>query len=157
MTRLIGHFLRKVEIKGSDIRLDTDVVFKPSSCPRSAIDPLKWEWRHGRAFKWRFQQHINLLELKALLHAVQWRSRRTGYHSFRTMILCDSQAVIAVVAKGRSSSKQVNFILRRLCALCLSLNVYLLVCYVDTAANPADRASRLFDDDRATHEATTEK
>eukprot|EP00438_Fugacium_kawagutii_P030064 Skav225587 [mRNA] locus=scaffold901:108728:113061:+ [translate_table: standard] len=134
MSRLVGHFLRKV----SDIRLDSDVIFKPGSCPRSAVDPDKWEWRHGRAFKWRFQQHINLLELKALLHSVQWRSRRSGYHSFRTMILCDSQAAIAVVAKGRSSSKQVNFLLRRLCALCLSLNVFLLVCYVDTAANPAD-------------------
>eukprot|EP00438_Fugacium_kawagutii_P027760 Skav215993 [mRNA] locus=scaffold4693:119449:124700:+ [translate_table: standard] len=145
MAKLVGHFLRKVEIKGSDIRLDSDVIFKPGSCPRSAIDPDKWEWRHGRAFKWRYQQHINLLELKALLHSVQWRSRRSGYHSFRTMILCDSQAAIAVIAKGRSSSKQVNFLLRRLCALCLSLNVYLLVCYVDTAANPADRGSRLFD------------
>eukprot|EP00438_Fugacium_kawagutii_P028380 Skav207224 [mRNA] locus=scaffold1717:49410:52959:+ [translate_table: standard] len=158
MSRLVGHFLRKVEIKGSDIRLDTDVVFKPGACPRSAIDPAKWEWRHGRAFKWRQSQHINLLELKALLHAIQWRSRRSGYHSFRTMILCDSQAVIAVVAKGRSSSKQVNFILRRLCALCLSLNVFLLVCYVDTAANPADRASRLFDKDAGeADKATMEK
>eukprot|EP00438_Fugacium_kawagutii_P027734 Skav224787 [mRNA] locus=scaffold764:4437:22368:+ [translate_table: standard] len=71
MSRLVGHFLRKVELKGSDIRLDSDVIFKPGSCPRSAVDPDKWEWRHGRAFKWRFQQHINLLELKALLHSVQ--------------------------------------------------------------------------------------
>eukprot|EP00438_Fugacium_kawagutii_P019945 Skav209628 [mRNA] locus=scaffold4224:30594:35975:+ [translate_table: standard] len=146
MSRLVGHFLRKVEIKGSDIRLDSDVIFKPNSCPRSAIDPSKWTWRHGRAFKWRFSQHINVLELKALLHSLQWRSRRSGYHSFRTMLLCDSQAVIAVVAKGRSSSKQINFLLRRLCALCLSLNLYLLICYVDTADNPADHASRIFDD-----------
>eukprot|EP00438_Fugacium_kawagutii_P010981 Skav206612 [mRNA] locus=scaffold1562:77884:84170:+ [translate_table: standard] len=103
MSRLVGHFLRKVEIKGSDIRLDSDVIFKPNSCPRSAIDPSKWTWRHGRAFRWRFSQHINVLELKALLHSLQWRSRRSGYHSFRTMLLCDSQAVIAVVAKGKLS------------------------------------------------------
>lgn len=150
MSQLVSYFLRRVEHRGSDIRLDADVLFKPGNCPRSSIvDPGKWEWKHCRAFRWRHVAHINLLELKALVRAVQWRARRTRYHSFRTMLLCDSQAVIAVVTKGRSSAKKINMVLRRLAALCCALNLYLLLCWVDAADNPADKASRIFDADRA--------
>lgn len=129
MSQLVAYFLRRVEHRGSDIRLDADVIFKPGNGPRSSIDPNKWEWKRCRAFRWRHTSHINLLKLKALLHAVPWRARRSRFHSFRTMILCDSQAVIAVVAKGRSS-------------------LYLLICWVDTVDNPADEASRIFDANR---------
>eukprot|EP00438_Fugacium_kawagutii_P030713 Skav213067 [mRNA] locus=scaffold364:748159:750546:- [translate_table: standard] len=148
MSKLVSYFLRRVEHRGSDIRLDADVIFKPGNCARSSIDPGKWEWKHCRAFRWRHVSHINLLELKTLVHAIQWRARRARFHSFRTMLLCDSQAVIAVVAKGRSSSRQINMVLRRLAALCCALNLYLLLCWVDTADNPADEASRIFDADR---------
>eukprot|EP00438_Fugacium_kawagutii_P016600 Skav236386 [mRNA] locus=scaffold29:74303:80602:- [translate_table: standard] len=108
MAQLVSYFLRRVEHRGSDIRLDADVIFKPGNCARSSIDPNKWEWKHCRAFKWRHVSHINLLELKALVHAIQWRARRTRFHSFRTMLLCDSQAVIAVVAKGRQERQQLG-------------------------------------------------
>ena len=67
------------------------------------------------------------------------------------MLLCDNQAVVAVIAKGRSSARVINFHLRRLCALCLSLNLYMLICWVDTVDNPADTASRLFDGDWPSH------
>ena len=148
MAQLVHVFLRRVEHRGSDIRVDTGDLFRADAYPRCAIDPLKWEWRHCRAFRWKRTEHINLWELRAALHAVQWRSRRAAYCDLRTMLLIDNQAILAVIAKGRSSSKKVNNLLRRLAALCCSLNNYLLVCWVDTVDNPADEASRLFDDDR---------
>ena len=148
MGRLVHIFLRKVEMRGSDIRLDTSVLFRSGALPRTSIDPSKWEWKDCRAFKWRRAEHINCLELRAALHCLQWRSRRSSFHSFRTMILIDNQAILAVIAKGRSSSRVVNHLLRRLGALCCALNLFLLVAWVDTADNPADSASRRFDDDR---------
>eukprot|EP00435_Cladocopium_sp_Y103_P046713 s2187_g13.t1 len=148
MCRLVSTFLRKVELRGSDLRLDSDTLFRPSACPRSSINPGKWEWKHCRAFKWAKVAHINILELKALMHAVQWRARWQRYHSFKTMILCDNQSVVAVVTKGRSSSKQVNHLLRRLASLCCALNLYLIIGWVDTSENPADKASRIYDADR---------
>ena len=147
MVKLVHVFLKKVEMRGSDIRLDTGDLFRADAYPRSAIDPSKWEWRHCRAFRWRRAEHINLLELRAALHAIQWRCRRAAFKDFRTMMLIDNQAILAVIAKGRSSSKKVNNLRRRLGALCCALNIYVLVCWVDTADNPADQASRLFDDD----------
>ena len=145
MSKLVHLFLRRVELRGSDIRLDTGTLFRPDCCPRASVDPLKWEWRHCRAFKWRRSEHINVLEMKAALHAIQWRGRRSAYRNFRTMILIDNQSVLAVMAKGRSSSRKINLLLRRLAALCCALNVYLLVCWVDTTDNPADEASRWYD------------
>ena len=70
MTRLVHVFLKKVEMRGSDIRLDTGNLFRADAYPRCAIDPLKWEWRHCRAFRWKRAEHINMLELRAALHAV---------------------------------------------------------------------------------------
>ena len=102
--QLMGIFLRKVEMRGSDIRLDTSVLFRSGALPRTSIDPSKWEWKECRAFRWRRAEHINCLELRAALHCLQWRSRRSSFHSFRTMILIDNQAILAVIAKGRSSS-----------------------------------------------------
>ena len=145
ISKLVHVFVRRVELRGSDIRLDTGTLFRPDCCPRISVDPLKWEWRHCRAFKWRKSEHINILELKAALHAIQWRGRRSAYRDFRTMILIDNQSVLAVMAKGRSSSRKINLLLRRLAALCCALNVYLLVCWVDIADNPAVEASRWYD------------
>ena len=148
MSRLVHLFLRKVEMRGSDVRLDSSTVFKAGALPRTSIDPAKWEWKECRAFRWRRSEHINCLELRAMLHCIQWRARRGKFNSFRTMVLIDNQAILAVVAKGRSSSKVINHLLRRLAALCCTLNLYLLVAWVDTADNPADAASRRFDGDR---------
>ena len=141
MSRLVQQFLRKVEFRGSDIRMDTSTIFKPSGVPRSAIDPSKRHWHECRSFRRRRSEHINILEFKATLHAIQWRARRGGFHSFRTMLLIDNQSILAVIAKGRSSSRHVNRLLRRLAALCCTLNIYLLVAYVDTSDNPADQGS----------------
>ena len=64
------------------------------------------------------------------------------------MILIDSQAALAVLTEGRSSSRAVNRVLRKVCALNLALNIYLLGGWIDTAENSADEASRLFHADR---------
>ena len=145
MSLLVQQYLRRTEVKGSDVRLDIGLLFKPGAIPRTSIDPTRWNWYKGRAWKWQKAEHINLLEMRAALHALQWKSRRTCWHYCRTMVLMDSQVAIAVMSKGRSSSRKVNQLLRRFCAFALALNIYPLLCWVDTADNPADEWSRLFD------------
>ena len=83
---------------GSDLRVDTRSPFRPSATPRNSVNPEKWDWVHCRAFRWRRVAHINVLEMKAALHALQWRSRRNNFCNLRTMLLCDNQAVVAVIA-----------------------------------------------------------
>ena len=62
MSRLVHLFLRKVEMRGSDVRLDSSTVFKAGALPKAFIDPTKWVWKEGRAFHWRRSEHINCLE-----------------------------------------------------------------------------------------------
>ena len=94
--------------------------------------------------RWGREEHINVLELRALHTAVRWvlsHARSTGS---RVSVLSDSTVVIGVVRKGRSSSRA---LLRRMRCMsawvpggCLQLDVQL----VASEFNPADRPSRLY-------------
>ena len=83
MAQLVHQFLRIVEVRGSDIRLDTSVVFKPSAVPRTSIDPSRWAWKERRSFRWRRSQHINLLGLSCRLQYTAFN----GGHAVEDTIL----------------------------------------------------------------------
>ena len=57
--------------------------------------------------------------------------------------LMDSQVCLAVVTKGRSSSRRLNRVLRKVAALLVATGSYAIVGYVSTGVNPADGPSRL--------------
>ena len=40
MSKLVHVFLRRVELRGSDIRLDTGTLFRPDCCPRASMEAL---------------------------------------------------------------------------------------------------------------------
>ncbi len=63
----------------------------------------------------------------------------------RFLHVTDSQVVLAVMAKGRSSSKQLNWLLRRVAALNLVADVTPSYVFVSSADNPADAPSRWWD------------
>lgn len=142
--RLVHHYLRRMEYRGSDVRLDLQVIFKPDSVTRTTIQPAKWAWRIGQSYPFPKGQRINILELKAILRALEWRARSSCFHSVRFMHLSDSQICRAVLAKRRSSSRVINRILRRIHALCISLNLYPLWGWVASRLNPADAPSRRY-------------
>jgi hypothetical protein len=86
--------------------------------------------------------YINLEEAKALIHLVRWvlRSKRRFCH--RLVVLVDSKVVIGGVTKGRSSSVQLNALIRKLAALCFAGNLLLHCVFIPTSHNPADWPSR---------------
>eukprot|EP00971_Amphidinium_carterae_P195176 3873124-Amphidinium_carterae.1 len=85
--------------------------------------------------------HINILELRAVFVLLQ-RLIKQGIHYCRLVLLCDSLVAVSVLAKGRSSSRRLNFIVRRISALLLSYRITLDVVWVPTWANPSDAPSR---------------
>eukprot|EP00435_Cladocopium_sp_Y103_P068451 s617_g31.t1 len=111
--RLILQYLRRMEYRGSDIRLDLGVIFKGDTVRRTTIDPRRWLWKTGQSYRCGHKEHINLLELRAVLRSLEWRARKSNFHSCRFMHLSDSQIVLAVLTKGRSSSRRVNGLLRK--------------------------------------------
>lgn len=142
---LVSQFVRRQEYRGCDVRLDVGLLYRPEAYPRTSIDPRRWAWVEAHAYPFLLSEHINVLELRALLLAFEWRSRRASWGDKRMLHLTDSQVALAVACKGRSSSKVLNRILRRFAALQLAGGVYPLLAWVESHLNPADAPSRKFE------------
>jgi hypothetical protein len=136
--------LRRMEFRGSDIRLDTGLLYQADAWPRVPVQASKWLWTAVRSFKWKRAQHINGLEMRAYLETLRWRSRSRAFQNSRFIHLLDSQVALAVLVKGRSSSRQLNQLLRKCAAYLLACNSYALLGYVTSRDNPADRPSRRY-------------
>lgn len=140
---LVRSLLHCADGRGSDIRLDTGIPYRARAWPRVSINAERWVWRTVCAWPWRSAQHINELELLTILQLVQWRARSSANLWSKFFVLCDNQVCLAVITKGRSSSRRVNRILCRLNALCLASFSVLNLGFIRSAANPADAPSRL--------------
>ena len=87
------------------------------------------------------QQHINVLEARAVLFAVR-RLVRDGARDARVLVLCDSRVCVGAFGKGRSSSRRLNFPLRCVVGLALAHGITLEIVWIPTWANPTDAPSR---------------
>ena len=63
-------------------------------------------------------EHINLLELRAVLAAVQWRTRSRANVRTRGLQLMDAQVVLGALANKRSSSQALAHVLTRMKTPC---------------------------------------
>ena len=116
----LNALLRWSDFQGSDVRMDTGELMKPSQWPRRAIDPAKWSWYSILAAPFHDEEHINLLEVRASHLMMRWRSRTPARIKSRFFHLLDSQVAVAVLCKGRSSSWKMNRLLRRIGALTMA-------------------------------------
>lgn len=134
--------LRRVNHTGSDVRVSSGFVTNPKAFPRQSASARWWLWKKGFAYRWQHKEHINALELRSLIHAVEYRAHHFKEVSARIVHLTDSYVVMSVVSKGRSSSQILKPLLRRLSALVLSYGLYLVVAHVESSENPTDGDSR---------------
>ena len=88
------------------------------------------------------QEHINVLETKALNMGLRWLLRSTARHGKRVVMLLDSKVAIGGAAKGRSSSQVLLAALRQTAALTLAGELQVVYVFVRSADNPADMPSR---------------
>jgi hypothetical protein len=102
-------------------------------------------WNCVVSFPWRGLEHINVLELRAVLLTVHWLLSFPSAHGRRAFLLVDSTAAYFSLWKGRSSSPSLLRVLRKIAALLLASGSSLMVGWVPTDVNPADGASRLVD------------
>lgn len=135
--------LRRVNHTGSDIRVSSGVVMNPKAFPRQSVCSEWWKWEHLFAYSWKRKDHINPLELRSIMHAVQWRIRHLGEHDSRVFHIADSYICMSIIGKGRSSSRMLNHILQQLNGWLLTFGVQLLVMHVESTKNPTDESSRL--------------
>ena len=141
---LVPKLANLISIKGEDILLIT-----PSSqlCKfhrlRASVPSRLWRWRIVTGWKWKGnKEHINALELRAVLTTLKWRIQHRGQVGHRFLHLVDSLVVLHSLARGRSSSRKLRSTLARINALLLCSSSQALWGYVHTDQNPADKPSR---------------
>ena len=134
--------LRRTNHTGSDIRVITGDVLSPKQFPRQSVSASWWKWEEAFTTKWSRKEHINVLELRSVLLALQFQVSRFKIHDARVFHLSDSYVAISVASKGRSGSKQLQRLLQQLSAQCLAFGLYLILAHVDSSENPTDEGSR---------------
>lgn len=106
-------------------------------------DVMASRWSTIVSSAWLVPEHINALELRAVLLAVHWLLSYPSSHSSRVYLLVDSTVALFALWKGRTSSARLLLIVRKINALLLASGVSLLTGWLPSAVNPADQPSRL--------------
>ena len=138
------HLMRQVGLRGTDVRLrvpDADI-------DREVVYPypaFRWLWRTVLSYKWAASQHINVLEVTAVLVEFRRRLRSEENMGKRFMNIVDSLVTFYAITKGRSGSKKLNRPLRRIMALNIASKSVIMSLWTLSKWNFADAASRRFD------------
>jgi hypothetical protein len=106
-----------------------------------AVGAARWSTILSSA--WHSAEHINALELRAVLLSLHWLLSYPSAHSSRVYLLVDSTVALFALWKGRSSSPRLLVIIRKISALLLASGTTLLTGWLPSAVNPADQPSRL--------------
>ena len=139
---MVYEHLRAVDLNGSDVRLDSGTIMSPKCWPRKELNVDLWSWKVVLRHEWATEQHINVLEARAGLSMLRWRTRSEKRLNKIFLHLLDSQVNIAVFTKHRSSSIQLLLVLRPFSALELAGNCRALFGFTSSGRNPADKPTR---------------
>ena len=133
-----------ISLEGEDILLTTpSTQLVKFHRLRASVPSKLWKWRIVSGWKWaRGREHINSLELRAILNALRWRLEHRGHHGCRMLHLTDSLVCLRALTGGRTSSRKLRSSMARISALLLCSNSQCLWGYVHTDSNPADKPSR---------------
>ena len=133
--------LEYVDFKGSEVMLKTGAILDG---PRQAVPypAFVWDWKCIQSYTWAQTQHINVLELLAFFNYVKLHVLSSSHHSARFLHVFDSRVCSCVLSKGRYSSCMLNRILRRITALLLAADLYVLPLWTISGWNFSDSGSR---------------
>ena len=133
-----------ISIKGEDILLTTSTTQMVKYHRLRATIPAKcWKWKVVTGWQWTQPgDHINCLELRAILTSLRWRVEHAKHTSTRLIHLTDSLVCLHALSRGRTSSRKLRRTMARINALILAANLQPLCGYVHTHQNPADKPSR---------------
>ena len=133
--------------KGEAVRLDWACGrLQPSSSMVQAPEDLEEvllcaRWRVTERSKFKVVSHINIQEMKVALKQLK-NSIKQSDAGLRLVNLCDSRVVCGAWAKGRSSSRKLNALLRRVLGHSVAGRKCLVHVWVGTSKNLVDHPSR---------------
>ena len=127
LRRLTAEELLAPEVSGHETILSNDVM-------------LSSKWEVVRAWFWKRQGHINVLELSSTVSNLVSVSESES--SVRFCSLVDSAVCKGALSKGRSSARALQPLLKRTCAVCVARDLYPGWIYTPTRLNCADDPTR---------------
>eukprot|EP00971_Amphidinium_carterae_P346744 6488398-Amphidinium_carterae.3 len=95
-----------------------------------------------KKYRFKVQHHINVQEAIAWRTAIKLLTQHRRFDCSRVVFLVDSLVLQSVVSRGRSRSRRLNKVASAAGAFLLFVDVYPLVSWVRTHANPADDPTR---------------
>eukprot|EP00971_Amphidinium_carterae_P352836 6492748-Amphidinium_carterae.2 len=95
-----------------------------------------------KKYRFKVAHHINVQEAIAWRTSVKLLSQHKRFDSSRIVFLVDSLVLQSVVSRGRSRSRRLNRVASSAAAFLLFADIYPLVSWVRTHANPADDPTR---------------
>ncbi|CAK0886883.1 unnamed protein product, partial [Prorocentrum cordatum] len=143
--RIVMGLVMACHNNGADIRTDGASEALGKIFPRQEIDSGIWRWRKARQLVWDAAEHINVLECQGALMMIRWRARSVRRHQCVFLHLLDSMVNIGALSKRRSSSPQLNNVVRTFSAWELAMGARAVFGFTSSARNPADAPSRLRD------------
>ena len=136
--------LRHAYHTGCDVRLtdrgDDILGHRPGPYPA-----FRWHWKDVLSYRWRESQHINVLEMTAFLTELRRRARDKDELGKRFFCVLDSLVSFYVLGKGRSSSKRLNRVSRRIASLSLASGLIPMCLWTISKWNFSDGASRKYE------------
>jgi hypothetical protein len=112
--------------------------------PFSAVNMDMRLWRPVISARFRYAQHINTLEMKAVHTSLRWLLSHPASMGKRVLLLGDNQVVVHALSKGRSSAPTLVSAIRRLSCLVLASALRVSYRWIPSELNPADGPSRAF-------------
>ena len=131
----IDRTLRRVADVSAELRVHTEGL--ESAVVNDVV--LSSLWKAGSDWCWRATAHINILEAASILRLLR---DLAPSGPLRVVILVDSSVAFHACAKGRSPSRGLRPVLRKIAALCISAGIYPAFHYVPTRINPGDCPTR---------------
>jgi hypothetical protein len=131
-----------VSLLRSDIESELVQMNRDSIRYTQLISSPTVHWHTLISSKWKWEQHINTLELQSIIIALKRLLSSPAVSQHRIMLLCDSTVVAYALTKGRSSAVSLARGMKKIAALLLSSGCRMGVAWIPTQINPADKPSR---------------
>ena len=121
--------------------------YPPEPAPKRGLESLlvndllaAGHWRPGVVWSWKEAEHINVLEAKALLRAI--RDAAQSGEDQRLVVVTDSGVTLGAACKGRSSTRALGKVLKRIASVQLACGLQVGVIFGPTRLNVADDPTR---------------
>ena len=136
--KLVNKLMTMVSLKGEDLMIQASSEDRVQYHRlRASIPANLWKWATAASWRWKgSREHINVLEMRAVLCSLRWRLERQHRVHIKFVHLVDSQVCLHALSRGRSSSRKLRRTLLRINSLLLATGSHVHVDLCPHQAKP---------------------